>query len=499
MKFIKNISFKKKLFFMIVALVIVFITFLTIYLPGKLKQIYLEQLENKVATISNIASFSIAAGVFFKDNDAVVEGTAPIVKDPNIVFLIVENDEGDNLYNYAFNNNFSYLQNRLHHSPAVYDSLIVVSSPILFKDKIIGTIYTGYSLRPLHESVNSSINDTLLLGVPLLVIGILLATIFGNIATRPINDLVKSVKHISDGNLEFHPDIKTKDELGYLSNEISKMVESISVSKSRDEKKNIELVKEIHVRKRVERDLVKAKEAAEKADKLKSEFLAQISHEIRTPLNTILSNLSLIEMNIKDNISSFDKYYADYFLSIQNGSTRLIRTVDLVLNMSQLESGSYDVNYEIINIYNSVFTPILMEFSQKAKRKNINLELSFHNPDAEIFADRYTVTQIFANLVDNAIKYTDRGSIIIHSETINGYVTVHVKDTGIGISAEYLPHIFKKFSQEEQGYCRTFEGNGLGLALVKKYCDLNNAAINVESKKGEGSTFIVKFKNCKNN
>ncbi len=105
----------------------------------------------------------------------------------------------------------------------------------------------------------------------------------------------------------------------------------------------------------------------------------------------------------------------------------------------------------------------------QAKLKNIEFIIDDKNPGAEITADKYTVTQIMANLIDtNAIKYTTTGSVILIMEEKQKYFEVSVSDTGIGIKEEYLPFLFSKFSQEEQGYTRKFEGNGLGLALVKK-------------------------------
>ncbi|KAB2840872.1 MAG: GHKL domain-containing protein [Melioribacteraceae bacterium] len=109
-----------------------------------------------------------------------------------------------------------------------------------------------------------------------------------------------------------------------------------------------------------------------------------------------------------------------------------------------------------------------------------------------LYTDEYAVNQIFANLIDNAIKYTEKGKVeITLREEGNNHYSIKVSDTGIGISNEYIDKLFEPFSQEEQGYTRRFEGNGLGMALVKKYCDLIDAEISVESEKNIGTTFTV--------
>ena len=127
-----------------------------------------------------------------------------------------------------------------------------------------------------------------------------------------------------------------------------------------------------------------------------------------------------------------------------------------------------------------------------AKIKNLSVCFT-HNIDKKIInIDDYALGHVITNLIDNAIKYTYVGYIEVIL-SINDAVTIEVQDTGIGISKEYLPNIFSPFSQEEQGYSRNFEGNGLGLALVKKYCDIINADISVQSRKNEGTIFKIKL------
>lgn len=241
----------------------------------------------------------------------------------------------------------------------------------------------------------------------------------------------------------------------------------------------------------INKELIKAKEDAEKSTKLKVEFLAQMSHEIRSPLSVILNYISLIEEEAKN---VMNKEYLEYFTSIENASNRIIRTISLILNMAELQVGSFEYNLQKVNIYKDVLKDIIEEYKVLANKKNLELELTTHQENFEILADKYCIQQIFQNLIDNAIKYTKTGKISVKLyENENEKIIVEVRDTGIGMSEEYLSKIFNPFTQEEQGYTRKFEGNGLGLALVKKYIELNNSAISVESKKGEGTVFRTIF------
>ena len=277
--------------------------------------------------------------------------------------------------------------------------------------------------------------------------------------------------------------IENKENLELLVVERTKKLEEL----------NEQLQNEIQKLKETEEQLIIQKEKAEESDKLKSEFLAQVSHEIRTPLNNILSFASLIQSEAKGKI---EDDLLEGFYVVNHAGARIIRTVDLILNMSELQTKSYKPNMTEIDLITDIIMPLLAESKLYADSKGLTLDLQVDDSTKEVIivSDRYSVGQIFSNLIDNAIKYTEKGGVIVEvNPRSDGSVRVNVSDTGIGISQEYLSELFTPFSQEEQGYTRKYEGNGLGLALVKKYCEINNADIKVESQKGKGTTFTVIF------
>jgi signal transduction histidine kinase len=250
-------------------------------------------------------------------------------------------------------------------------------------------------------------------------------------------------------------------------------------------------ISDVHERKLAEEELIKAKEKAEESDRLKSIFLAQVSHEIRTPLNIILSYNSLIQDEVRKKLG-----YAltSEFQTIENGGKRLMRTMDLILNMSMIQSGNYEVKFEKVDL-SLLLQKLIRESNSLAQEKKLKLCFYNNSANSKIFADEYTITQAFQNIIDNAIKYTNSGKVEITIYENGGEsLLVDITDTGIGISNEYMPKLYTPFSQEEIGYSRKFEGNGLGLALTRKYFELNKADINVKSKKGEGTTFTISLK-----
>jgi signal transduction histidine kinase len=141
-----------------------------------------------------------------------------------------------------------------------------------------------------------------------------------------------------------------------------------------------------------------------------------------------------------------------------------------------------------------ILKSLVNEFEVTAKNKNLTLNLKFRTENTKVLTDDYLVMEIFQNLIGNAIKYTSKGGAeIIAYENEEKKFCIDVMDTGVGISEEYLPKLFKPFSQEETGYSRSYEGNGLGLAIVKSYVELIGAEIKVKSEKQSGSVFTITF------
>jgi hypothetical protein len=254
----------------------------------------------------------------------------------------------------------------------------------------------------------------------------------------------------------------------------------------------IAIQEDITERKRNEELLIIAKEDAEKSDKLKSEFLAQMSHEIRTPLNNILTYTSLLQEELEGKLP---EDLESVFPVIGSSAQRLIRTIDLILNLAKIQTGNYETNFEKIDLDKDILYDIVLEFYSRAKLKGLEIIYENSNLTKTIFGDRYAIGQIFVNLIDNAVKYTNSGKINVRLYgNGNNHIKVDVADTGIGISNNFLPSIFEPFTQEDYSTTRNYEGTGLGLAIVKKYVEINNAGIDIKSIKGKGTTFTVTFR-----
>ncbi|HKK82441.1 MAG TPA: PAS domain S-box protein, partial [Prolixibacteraceae bacterium] len=240
-------------------------------------------------------------------------------------------------------------------------------------------------------------------------------------------------------------------------------------------------------RTRMIEDVIKAKEEAEKSDRLKSAFLANISHEIRTPMNGILGFLDLL--NDRD-INEKEK---SQYLEIMNKSgQKLLETINDIIEISKLESGQVDVNISTVNT-EEVMNDQYLFFKQQASNKNLELILEGHleGNKALVKTDKFKIDAILTNILNNAIKYTQTGNICFGNYLKDNNIIFYVKDTGIGIPPEKMEAIFERFIQDDQYISRPQEGVGLGLSIVKGYIEMLDGKIWVDSAPEKGSTFYI--------
>lgn len=242
--------------------------------------------------------------------------------------------------------------------------------------------------------------------------------------------------------------------------------------------------------KRAEEVLVQAKQEAESSNRLKSALIATMSHEIRTPMGAVKGFSDLLGRELEEwrerTGQALPPQVDEFVEAIQENSKRLLDLINDLFDLS---------NLEITQLQRSV-TPLhrIIEeatdaVSSTLARKGIRLKLDLASHHILVLGDPKRVRQVLDNLLTNAAKFTDAGSVTIRTTTANGEAMVEVIDTGVGMSEEYLKKLFTPFMQEDNRLNRNFEGTGLGLALVKRLMDLMGGRIEVESEKGKGSTF----------
>jgi PAS domain S-box-containing protein len=247
---------------------------------------------------------------------------------------------------------------------------------------------------------------------------------------------------------------------------------------------------DITERKRYQREIIEAKEKAEQSDKLKTSFLQNMSHEIRTPLNGIMGFSTLL-LDFENLTNSERNEYIELILSSSN---RLLGIVDDVLHISRIDTGLLKINNSTFQLQ-EVFQYYYSLYYEKTSAKNLDLKINFPEDckNLAITTDKDKLYQIISNLMNNALKFTENGSIEFGCIKDSDSFSFYIKDTGIGIKQEYLDKIFERFWQYEAFSNKKFGGTGLGLSIIKGLAELLEAEIKVESEYGAGSTFMISF------
>ncbi len=243
----------------------------------------------------------------------------------------------------------------------------------------------------------------------------------------------------------------------------------------------------INERKIGEQALIKAKEKAEEADRLKSSFLANMSHEIRTPLNAIMGFSNLLATK-----NYTEERRKGFLEDIQNNSRQLLTVISDVLDISKIESGQLELSYIWVSL-NQLMQSVYDTLQFQAKEKGINLFCQKSLPDSQtqIYVDDVRLKQVLLNLVSNAIKFTIQGFVHFgYTLRDDKMLEFFVKDTGVGIATDQQTNIFNPFRQENEGTARRFGGTGLGLSISKHLVELMKGSIGVESEKDKGSHFF---------
>ena len=257
----------------------------------------------------------------------------------------------------------------------------------------------------------------------------------------------------------------------------------------------IAVKEDITLKKELEKEIIEARDRAERSDKLKEAFLQNISHEIRTPLNAIVGFSELLnEIGLEPNQIN------EYTKIIKSSSLQLLSIVNDILTISRIQTGQEKVNSEPTKI-NRILDNLLYDFQLNVQEKELKLNLfkGIEDKEFEFIADEVKLTQILSNLIQNAIKFTNYGKIEFGYNINDEYIQFFVKDTGIGISKELHDTIFDRFRQADFSISRNYGGTGLGLSISKSFIDLMKGEMWLESIVGEGTQIYFKLPVIKKN
>jgi signal transduction histidine kinase len=541
-----RLSIKTKLSGVISVLVLAFIAFNLLYYPRWVEQQIRGQAELSARQVAETASYALGPAMSTgnaRDIAKVLQGVQNI---PAFRFSAVFGAQGEALDSTPTTPDWAMgqtLRDGVSHTYTRRDeNMLVVVSPVFYEEPRadqVGTLVLGFTTEGTQRAVWDNIKASLAVGIVTLVLGIGVAIFLSNRYLRPVIQLTAAAQKVAQGNLEtVSVKVYSRDEIQDLSQSFEVMTDKLRVSRDEIERQNrlleyrvqertrqlmetiweleeiranleqlvqdrtrgleqsrVELKawadtleEKVHEKTRELRDvnesLLDSYQKLKEVDRLKGEFLANMSHELRTPLNSIIGFSGMLMQDPGGRLSR--EASEDLQIIYQNGRS-LLGLIDSILDLSKIEAGKMELDLEEVD-------PVQLLDDVKAMAAGLiqgrPVSLLYHRPGTTILVmgDRNRLRQVFTNLLGNAMKFTESGTVTISAQAQAGRFRVLIKDTGIGMG-----RLFQPFQQVDGSITRRFGGTGLGLAISQRFMGLMHGRITAESRKGEGSTFTVEM------
>ena len=507
MHFLRNIPIRTKVTAMIaLASTGVLVLALAVVMTKDYLNLRGDQLD-QLTTLARVVAGNSTAAVAFDDRDAAAESLRTLSTTPQIKYAFIWSKDQvmasftrsggplDKAAAAALKLDASVPQQLRTGEQDMYARVAIV----LDGDEI-GTLYVVSDLSRLYARIQEYIWIGLgVLGSAILV-ALLVSVVFGRAISRPLSNLSVAMRAIETGKQYSERVTKAgDDEVGQLIDSFNAMLEQIELRDKKLRAHRNELEQQVQTRTQelvqtnaslwqAVSELEDAKTKAEAANKAKSEFLATVSHEVRTPLNGVLGTTEVL---LNTELSERQRRFGQI---IHGSGKTLLSIINNILDFSKIEAGKIELEMVAFDARNIV-EEVQDLFNEMAEKKGLRFgsHVAPHLP-RRLTGDAERLRQILTNLVGNAIKFTERGEVMIHirpdeigADSVR--LRVEVRDTGIGVPPDSQRKIFESFAQADQSTTRRYGGTGLGLAIAKQLTTMMGGEIGVDSKVGEGSTF----------
>ncbi len=359
-------------------------------------------------------------------------------------------------------------------------------------DSILGVFYAATPYAPFAAAATEAsrqVAEGLLPLVLLIALGSsLLLFVLTRGMLRPLRAIHTAVSRLGEGEWPQEVKVRSRDEVGALAGAFNRMAADLRQTVATIEDKVKLRTRELEESNTA---LGQAREAADVANKAKSRFLANMSHELRTPLNAIIGYSEILEEEAEDR--KLDDLVPD-LRKIHGAGRHLLQLINDILDLSKVEAGKMDLYLETFAV-RAMLEDVVSTIQPLVAQKNNTLVVDCPDDVGSIHADMTKLRQSLFNLLSNASKFTDGGTVTlrVRAEVTDGqrWVRMAVQDSGIGMTPEQVARLFQPFTQADASTTRKYGGTGLGLTITKRFAELMGGTVTVESVQGEGSTFTL--------
>jgi len=461
-------------------------------------------LTHDLTTQAQIIGYNSAAAMAFKDEPAATATLSALTAKGDIVSAALYSPNGQIFAHYFRDKKTlaSAVPTCSAEKPYRFEGqYLEVCHDVTLNGDRVGTLVLQSDMRQWSMRARRYATICLVFALVSVFFAFLVSSKLQKVISGPIMHLEDTMKIVSaNKNYEVRAVKSYSDEIGSLIDGFNAMLSDIqqrdgALRGANDElqTRTLELEEEVSQRKQAQEELLKAKHVAEEASRAKSTFLANMSHELRTPLNAIIGYSEMLEEEARD---SQDPDHIGDLQKIQFAGKHLLSLINDVLDLSKIEAGKMPLHLETFNI--RLMVDEIITTLQPAIEKNKNtLRVRLADEVSSMRADVTKVRQILFNLLSNACKFTDHGTIGLDVDRTledgQDWIRFRVSDTGIGIAPKQRENLFKEFAQADTSIARKYGGTGLGLAISYKFVQLMKGRIGVESELGKGATFTAEL------
>ncbi|OIN12739.1 ATP-binding protein [Oceanisphaera psychrotolerans] len=487
----RQVALRTKLVLAMLALVVLVILPLSWTAVTNQRDMAEQQARQELLSLADVVSDNTLAALLFSDAISAQQTLNGLKVKPDLVAAMIFDGRGTVFSDVVRSSSYGRPSERMIGSVLEQGDTLIrrgpgglrVYIPMLSEGEVVGLVYLHDNLATLNRNIDQFYQRVMMTALAAFGLGLVMVVWIQRMFNVPMARFIATIQRITgDNDYTRRAPLTTTQEFNELAKSFNHMIAEVEGRGKQLESINRELEQRVQER---TRELESALGAAQEASRAKSEFVAVMSHEVRTPLNGIIGFAELLK------IGNFDRETNQTVLMLNDAAQSLLILLNEILDFSKLDADKVELEMRAFDL-GEFIGAVAENHRAKAAHKQLELRVELGEP-VVVVGDTLRLRQILNNLIDNAIKFTDTGSVTVRADIrqqdSDTWVTLSVSDTGGGIAADKQDHIFSPFTQADNSITRLHGGSGLGLSICRKLVELMNGRYGIESEIGQGSRF----------